>query len=133
MTAIFTKRKRAAKSTGNDRQRQSADRSPRHNGHARPFDDAVWRKIVSRSPLMEEVFEFFGGPLDGHVQTVSLPSDELNDVAAIPVNQHMIEMLSGHRWQPKGPATSIAVYLRQDDGAGGQYHYLRSSKPAKIA
>ncbi|MCA9266328.1 MAG: hypothetical protein R3E01_02440 [Pirellulaceae bacterium] len=76
-----------------------------------------------------EHVEFFGGPLDGHIHVVSLPTDELNDVAAIPVNQNVIEMLGGHRAQQKGPATSIAVYVRQDDRAGGQYHFLRSATP----
>lgn len=84
-------------------------------------------------PHQVECVEFFGGPLDGHVQTVSRPSDELNDIAAIPVNPNIIEMLNGHRSRPKGRATSIAVYVRQDDGAGGQYHYLRSSTPANTA
>ena len=84
-------------------------------------------------PHRVECVEFFGGPLDGHVQMVSLPTDELNDVAAIPVNQDVIEVLSGRRSQPKGPATSIAIYVRQDDGVGGQYHYLRSSTPANTA
>lgn len=74
--------------------------------------------------------EFFGGPLDGHVQTVSLPTGELNDVAAIPVNHNIVEMVSGRRPQPKGPATSIAVYVRQDDGGGAKYHYLRSATPS---
>ena len=58
MPATATKQQHSAKSVENGRQRHSADVSPQRNGHGRPFDDAVLKKIVTQSPLMEEVFRF---------------------------------------------------------------------------
>lgn len=56
MTATATRRKPPENSAGNGRRRESADGPPRRNGYARPFDEAVLKKIVSNSPLMDEVF-----------------------------------------------------------------------------
>lgn len=58
MTATATKRIHTAKSAGNGRARGSANGSTQRNGHDRPFDDTVLKKIISQSPLMEEVFQF---------------------------------------------------------------------------
>ena len=89
------------------------------------------RQQVMRSYQVEHV-EFFGGPLDGHIQEVSLPADALNDVAAIPVDHRIIETLSGQRTQLMTPATSIAVYVRQDDGPIPQYYFLQSATPGQF-
>jgi hypothetical protein len=76
--------------------------------------------------------EFVGGPLDGHIQPVSRPVEELNDLAAIPVNHNVVEKLSSRRSKPRRPATSIAVYIRQDGTADSCYRYLGPGAPSQF-
>ncbi len=69
MPATATKREHSAKSTGNGRACKPASSSTQRNGHDRPFDDAVLKKIISQSPSMHEVFQFVrrAAPVDSTV------------------------------------------------------------------
>ncbi len=57
--------------------------------------------------------EFIGGPLDGHVQGLSVTSDELSVMVAIPVSPGRLAALSGrpaYLSEPRQPPTTIALY-----------------------
>lgn len=58
MPATIAKRIPPAALALNGRKRRSSNKESPRNGRDRPFDDAVLKKIVSQSPLMDEVFQF---------------------------------------------------------------------------
>lgn len=71
MTATATNRERSPQSLGNGRADKSANGSPQRNGRERRFDGAVPWKILTQSPLMDEVFQFVGRV--AQVDSIALP------------------------------------------------------------
>lgn len=59
------------------------------------------------------MFEFVGGPLDGHRQPFNKPLEELADNVAIPINENVFRMLEGYPRGPAAPSSRVAFYERR--------------------
>jgi hypothetical protein len=74
--------------------------------------------------MYREAFEvkFVGGPLDGHVQQLQVPEDQLIDQATFPINRNLFRLMSRHPAGKPHPVTSIALYKLQKEA--GEFRYL---------
>jgi hypothetical protein len=83
--------------------------------------------------MFQEAFEvrFVGGPLDGHLQSLQVPEDQLVEQATFPINRNLFRLMSRHPAGKAHPVTSIASYrLERIDGA---YQYSFESAVAPLA
>lgn len=77
---------------------------------------------MSTSQTTFALVEFMGGPFDGHRQVVSLPPQELDEVALLPVGKVLALLYEDPAYQE---LTSIAVYELADTScANPSYRYL---------
>jgi hypothetical protein len=80
------------------------------------------------SAFHPDVVEFLGGPLDGYSYVVS-PSQRLTRNAAIPVNQNVVDMMSGIEGRHQTRATSIAIYVLESTHHGWRYRFRGAAPP----
>jgi hypothetical protein len=83
--------------------------------------------------MYQETFEvrFCGGPLDGHVQKLQVPEEQLIESATFPINRNLFRLMSRHPAGKPHPVTSIASYkLSREDG---EYRYLFEGAVAPMA
>lgn len=77
------------------------------------------------------LLEFVGGPLDGHVQQLLATTEELIEVAAIPINHNIFLMLDGKPRGPAKPPQTMAIYeLRHSPKT--YYQFLQFRTPASL-
>ena len=83
--------------------------------------------------MFQEAFEvrFVGGPLDGHVQQLQVPEDQLVQQATFPINRNLFRLMSRHPAGKAHPVTSIASYRL--DRIEGEYQYLFEGAVAPLA
>lgn len=88
--------------------------------------------------------EFLGGPLDGLYRRLDIQSEELNDLAAIPISARLLlSLLTGNRNVQKSmelqrnamptqehPPSSIAVYELRKTDLVAQYRFLGAALPS---
>ena len=70
--------------------------------------------------------EFVGGPYDGHTEKVPLAVEKLTKRLALPVNENMFRILEGAPLGPKLRASSVAIYLLQQDEDEVKFQFCRS-------
>ncbi|HTN76637.1 MAG TPA: hypothetical protein VL096_15360 [Pirellulaceae bacterium] len=54
--------------------------------------------------------EFVGGPLDGHLQAITVPVHELNETATFPITRNLFRLLGRRSGGKPHPVTSVAIY-----------------------
>ncbi len=73
---------------------------------------------------MQTVFEFVGGPLDGHRQPFNKPMDEMANNVVIPINENVFRMLDGRPRGPAVPSSRVAFYERKFKNGECQFVFL---------
>lgn len=83
--------------------------------------------------MYQESFEvkFVGGPLDGHVQQLHVPEDQLVEEATFPINRNLFRLMSRHPAGKPHPVTSIASYRLQR--MDGEYRYAFQGAAVPLA
>jgi len=81
--------------------------------------------------MYRESFEvkFVGGPLDGHVQQLQVPEDQLIEQATFPINRNLFRLMSRHPAGKAHPVTSIAAYKLQKEAGEYRYFFEGASVP----
>lgn len=76
--------------------------------------------------------EFVGGPLDGHQQTITVPVEELNEIATFPINRNLFRLLGRRPGGKPHPVTSVAVYRLECDAQGRRYRFAGAGSPVAV-
>ena len=81
--------------------------------------------------MFQEAFEvrFIGGPLDGHVQSLQVPEDQLVEQATFPINRNLFRLMSRHPAGKAHPVTSIASYHLERIDSKYQYTFEGAVAP----
>jgi hypothetical protein len=84
---------------------------------------------VAAMPVNRYEVEFFGGPLDGVIQSITVPAEQLNALATYPINRNLFRLLNRRPSGKPHPVTSVAAYQLQRVGAKHCYFFLGAEAP----
>ncbi len=76
--------------------------------------------------------EFHGGPLDGHFQTITVPVEELNEIATFPINRNLFRLLGRRPGGKPHPVTSVAVYRLECSAGNCCYRFSGAAAPVAV-
>lgn len=81
--------------------------------------------------MYQDAFEvrFFGGPLDGHVQQLRVPQNQLVELATFPINRNLFRLMSRHPAGKPHPVTSVASYRLECVDEQYRYQFVGAVTP----